>query len=262
MPQSLSYEWLNDPPHQLVAGDGPLAAALGQVLGGTMISLDALDEQVQQTEVEGGESYRLLEELHSVILIMPLSAGLADVARWVDQIWNLVVRFSSAEDQHDLRWVFVPVANDHIRLENGLKAILAVPKGTQLASHGYGVWYAQQSLEDLQGVWQSIYPTDLLTLRARRNRDERRRAFGTLLSALRGDNPDAVVSAAKEVTAQFPKSEEVLLDVFCRSPSHPNGGELRRWLTEVVTRGVTPHLCSSSRSKVEGWLLPELASPH
>jgi hypothetical protein len=181
------------------------------------------------------------------------------VAQWVDQIWNLVERFSSMGDQHDLRWVFVPVAADHVRLENGLRAVLSVPTETQLSGFGYGIWCPQYSLEELGRVWRSIHPSDLLTLRGRQNRDGRRQALGALLGALQGGNSDAVVAAAMEVATQFPEKQDFLLDIFCRQPSHPNGGKLRRWLAEIVTCGVTHHLCSSGSSEVEGWLLPELA---
>lgn len=256
----LFSNWLANPPHLLVAGDAPLAAALGQVLGGAVIPLNALDEQIQEDEVAAGVSYHLLEELQTVMVILPLSAGLTDVARWGDQIWKLVERFSSMGDQHDLRWVWVPIVGNSARIEEGLRVVLSLPPDVlDMAGYGYGIWNPKQSLLDLGRVWQSICPADLLTQRARRNRDGRRRALGMLLGALQGYDPDAVVAAAQEVMAQFSKEKEFLLDVFCQPPSHPNGGELRRWLTEVVTCGVTPHRCSSSRSKVEGWLRPELA---
>lgn len=244
-----------------MAGNGPLAEVLGQVLSGDVIGIEALDMEPLQAEEEGG-GYPLLKELHSVMMVVPMSAGLTDVARWVDQIWRLVGRFSSAGDQHDLRWVFVPVASESGRIEEGLGAFLAVPSEAQLTSLGYGIWCPQYSLEELGRVWRSIHPKDLLALRARQNRDGRRRALSTLLGTLQGDDPDAVVAAANEVATQFPDKEDFLLDVFCRPPDHHlNGGKLRRWLAEVVTRGVTPHLCSSSRSEVEGWLLSELAPP-
>ncbi len=253
-------EWSAAPPHLLVAGDGPFAVALGQVLSGTMISLNALDERAQEDEVAGGESYHLLEELHSIMMIVPLNAGFTDVARWVDQVWGMVERFSSAKDQHDLRWLFVPVANDHVRLEEGLRAVLAMQTGAQLTTHGYGVWCPQRSLEALVGGWQTIDPTDLFTLRARRNRDGRWRALRALLDAVQGENPEAVVAVANEVATHFFK-HEYLLDVFCRPPSHQHGNKFRHWLAEIVTHGVTPHLDINSRSAVEGWLLQELASP-
>lgn len=259
MPLYSVDEWSANSPHLLVAGDGSLAAVLGHVLGASVMSLNALDEHALEGEEEG-ESYRLLEKVHSIMIIVPLSAGLTDVARWVDQIWGLVERLSSMCDQHDLRWVLVPVASNPGSLEEGLGAVLAVPTVAQLASHGYGIWCPQHSLEDLVRVWQSVLPNDLLTLRARRNQDGRRRVLGALLGALQDNNQEAVVAVAKEVATQFFK-HEYLLDVFCRPPSHQRGSKLRRWLTEVVTHGVTPHLCSSSHSEVESWLLPELAPP-
>lgn len=247
------HEWSNDLPEILVAGDGCYATALAATFGATLLPSQKLMAGATASALE--QSPRVLNNLKRAILVVSDSMAPGDALRCHESIWNWVERLSSTGDQHDLAFLFILPADASSQYEAALAAGLGLDR-IDPASTGHAVWRQLSSLAEMLDKILQIQPTDLLTVRARRAADSRRRALAELQRAVAQDDLAAASAAVRAVLAAFQR-QEYNLDVFCRPPSHQHGNLLRRWLNNGVTSPVTPDWQAEGRKHLAEWLIFE-----
>lgn len=249
MSSQIPNEWQHSPPTTLVVGDGLCTAALAMIFGTIPLPLTTLLDGPLTDEK--GRFHRVFEDLKHAFIVVGEGMSAAAVIQCHQAVWNWVVKISSKKDEHGLGIVFVlpDAANAYA---DGIAVGLSLSESDP-ATTGHALWYRSGSLVELVDVATRTIPVDLVPLRNRLARDVKHAALAQLRDAITGDDSCAVVSAAKNVLAEF-SGHEYQLDVFCSPPSHRHGNLLRKWLHAAVTDSVTPEQHSNARHEIATWL--------
>lgn len=236
--QSIPAPWLAEPPQNLVAGDGPFAAALALILGAGRIDFEAL--RSDPSPLPGGAHPLVLDELERVFLVACAHHGPADLLAAHAGVWRWVERLSEEREQHPVAVNFVLPSEAGDELIASLALALGLDE-IDPASTGHSVVRMGDPLEELLATASRTARNDAVVLRNRIEADQRHRSLQGLLKAARSGhgNDEALKIAATGVLGQF-AGREYNLDLFCRSPHHSNGNVLRGALRRIVTGAVTP----------------------
>lgn len=233
-------EWLFRPPKVLVVGAGPYANALAQVLSGSRIGFQEIASFPVSPDFES--TPLIWSHLHHVFLVSSPTQSAGDLLAAYRNMWVWVQCLTAEQEEHRLATIFVlPTAH------SGQKSSLARGLGLKEidpGSGGLGIADMSKSLADILAIAMRVEPKDFVTVRNRLIADGRRtalRRLGELMADGRRGSAfaDSIPIAAAAVAEQF-RGCEYDLDLFCRSPRHPNGNTLRQWLSHAVTGVVTP----------------------
>lgn len=253
MSSSLLDDWAHTRPISLVAGSGVFATTLGQLLGGSLLSIE---QCVSATATgEPGQRLDVLDDLKHVLLVVSDEMDPAEALSFHQCLWDLVERLSSHGEEHDLGVVFVLPSFASERFESSLAAGLGLAQLDPETS-GHAAWRRNGTFPELQQLLTRVTPADRVALRARLRSDRRRTAIGRLLLALGGVEVETANarSAAQGLARAF-RGEEYHLDLFCRSPSHQLGNRLRIWLKEADSEaGPDDAWLQVGRTQVVEWL--------
>jgi hypothetical protein len=246
---SIPEPWLSDPPTTLVIGDGPYAQALALVYRSAMIGTGALLGNDQEAQ-EGGLPL-VLRDLSRVLILSGPTQSTADILGCHAALWRWIEKLSPEGDQHEVAILFVLPQTSGNALEEAISLGLGFENLDPTSGHG--IARMGDSLGSLCRALSAIRPCDLPPLRTRQAGNIRHKAIRQLIDA---NCAEDLAKAAEVVTNAF-KGQEYHLDLFCRPPSHRNGNQLRQWLQEAVTDGVTPDSSKAARFKLAEWLRTE-----
>lgn len=235
MSELIPNEWLSDPPQHLVAGNGPYAAALAQVLGTVSLHIDQL---------QNGPDLRyspVLDDVRTLVLVVPEEMPAPEALCHHQWLWAWIEKLTRGKHCHAGAFVFVlgsevPAAFDHA-LAVGLAFAVLDPKIC-----GHATWRRSGSLADLTGLVAQTVRKDLQDLRCHRSADVRGKSLRALATAARSDPDDTVWSTVVNAVADAFRNRDNDLDLFCLPPCHRNGHLLREWLHSAVTEPVTPNI--------------------
>ena len=217
----------------LVAGDGPFARTLAQVLSAGLISLVQLAGAPKPNEIGANP---LLDDLETVFLVMPETMSAPEALWHHHALWKWVQTLTRARNYHELGVVFVHGEDQtgmfEIALANGLGLERFNP------AQGFMFWDPAEPLRLLLNRLRVLTRTDAETVNDRQSSQPKRRVLVQLKEAISTGEQGPIVSAAQQVNQEF-KDDLHRLDNYCQPPCHPNGNAWRSWLKAVVMEGVT-----------------------
>lgn len=241
--------WMSTPPQALLIGDGAYSGALSLVLGAGSIGPAELLVGLGEP---GDTGYpQVLRGLERAIIVAGASQSASDILRCHAALWRWIEKLSPEGDQHEVAILLVLPQSSGDSLAESMAIGLGLEKFDP--ELGHGIARMGDSLEFLCQALSAIRPCDLPPLRARQEGNARHKAIRQL--AVAGDQEE-LTQAARNVAECF-AGEEYHLDLFCRPPSHRNGNQLRKWLQEAVTNGVTPDSVESTKSSLAEWIRTE-----
>lgn len=236
MPIPIPESWKFDPPHTLVAGNGPDAAVLAQILDAEMMDWESLSAG---PEAEEAARYsRILNDLSRVFIVGGATRSTADFLGCHEAIWNWIAKLAPGGTQHDVAMIFVLPKTASRDCGEALAIGLGIPVG-ELEKSGHGVVRMSQGLEAMLETSSRVVARDRVRFLARKNSDKRHAALGRFKEAQSDSGPEEGIEAARQVLELFAEYEHHL-DLFCASPSHRNGNRFRTILHHLVTKPVTP----------------------
>lgn len=240
MPNLFPPAWLFDPPKLLVLGNGPYPHALRQVLMAGSLGIESLGDS--RLLLDSGPTTLVWNDLRLVFLIGDPSQSAGDILVAYRSLWDHVQYLTDEQEEHRLTVVFIMPRNN-CGMESALVRGLALGESDPARS-GIGIARMGDSLAEILALASRVEPKDFVAVRNRLAADSRRRALRQLRNTLSDEanasaSIDSIPIAAAAVAEQF-RGCEYDLDLFCRSPRHPNGNTLRQWLSRAVTGLVTP----------------------
>jgi len=236
MPIPIPESWKFDPPNTLVAGDGPYAAALAQVLDAQLMDWESLSAG---PEAEEAARYsRILNDIDRVFIVGSAARNTAGFLCCHEAIWNWIAKLTSGRTQHDVAIIFVLPETASRDGKEALAIGLGIPTG-EFEKSGHGVVRMSDGLAGMLETSSRVAARDRVRFLARRKSDKRHAALARLKEAQSSSGPEAGIEAARQVLEVFAEYEHHL-DLFCSSPSHQNGNRLRTILRHLVTKPVTP----------------------
>lgn len=237
-------------PRDLVIGDGSLSGALAIVIGGVRVEPESLLEGLHTPEEQSAPL--VLRRLERVILVCGEGNSSADLLNWHEAIWRWIECLSPEREQHEISVLFILPDATNASIADGVATGIGL-QTIDSATPGHGIARMSDSLHSLCAALAAIQPMDLPPIQARKKADVRHSALLELRTA---KTPEEARVSAQQVAVAF-QGHEHLLDLFCRPPSHRNGNQLRQWLSEAVTKGVTPEALGAERTNLASWLKPE-----
>jgi hypothetical protein len=174
-----------------------------------------------------------------------------------DAVWRWVGKLAPAGDQHELTFVFILPPEVTQTIECTLAAGLGLTK-LEPPNVGHAIWRECGSLGELLDRMTQTPPMDLLPLRARQRADSKYATLAKLRTTAAVGDAVAIREAVREVREAF-SSNEYLLDVFCRTPSHRHGNLVRGWLRKVETAGDVREDWKEEGKQLASWLVDEHA---
>jgi hypothetical protein len=235
MSNPLPDAWFSAPPRSLVAGDGPYAQSLAQLLGADFILLDQFNGGPDA--LENGALPELLDGLETVFLVIPEALPLPQVLWHHHWIWQWALSLARARNYHQLAIVFVLGKDDTEAFATGLANGLGLDRLDP--SQGFMLWRRSEPLRLLLNQLPDLATTDAQTVMDAQNSLPKRRALVQLKQVIALGSPDQIADSARHVSVEF-QDDLPALDNYCQPPCHPNGNAWRSWLKTVVTEGVTP----------------------
>lgn len=228
--------WKFDPPHTLVAGDGPHAAVLAQILDAEMMDWESLSAGPQAEEAT--RYSRVLNDLSRVFIVGGATRSTADFLECHEAIWNWIAKLAPGGTQHDVAMIFVLPESASRDCGEALAIGLGIPVG-ELVKSGHGVVRMTEGLGAMLETSTRVVARDRVRYLARKKSDNRHAALANLRETLSNSEPDAGIEAARQILEAFADHEHHL-DLFCTSPNHRNGNRIRTVLHHLVTKPVTP----------------------
>jgi hypothetical protein len=185
-----------------------------------------------------GNNLLVLSRLRLVFVVAGAGYSAGDLVALHRGLWEWVVRLTADQEEHRLCLVFVlPPPFD--RLASSLASGLAFPS-LEAAGKSCSIVAMDLPLAELLAAAATTPLTDYVAVRGRFRADLRRAALRQLVEvAMVGGDVVSIQKAATAVLKAF-EDKEYDLDLFCRTPRHPNGNTLRQWLGQAVTGLVTP----------------------
>ena len=246
MSLQLPAEWTESPPRYLVAGDGPYAKVLTQVLSdAVLVTNDMLREGVDPPH-----SYErpLKENLEAVIVVLAEGESVASLLWRHRRLWKLPGRLI---DRHgwmldDIRWLFV--AADE-RQKNQFAELDVL--GREPSEHTFGSWnpksYGIVSREfGLRAILSGIgrlHPIQFRHWISEINADQATAAIRDF------QNYVAQAIEPSEVAREIPRLESFVSSLSWERhfppPQHRWANQMRKWL--AVTQPDTPWLEEGKR---------------
>jgi len=248
MKAAIPSEWYDCPPRMLVTGCCFYARALAQLLRARQMTLEMLRYGPQP--LENGSFPSVLDSVDRVLLCVEETVSTAEAIWQHDRLWHWLESLTGDAEYHEVGFIFIVGDQNAECLDAVLRVELGY--GPLQDTKGITLWRQTEPLPSLLRALNGVGRTDLQTARTLRANPPKRQALVRLKSAILSGTGDQVLECAKNVAVAFQR-HQVTLDNFCNPPFHPNGKEWRRWISQVVTEGVTQKLCTEGRE-----LLPTL----
>lgn len=230
-------QWYVEAPKMFIAGDSIFSKVLAQVLGASLLTSEMLQKGPEPLEV--GSFPSVLDSVDRVLLCVEQTASTAEVIWQRDRLWHWFEALTSAADYHAVGFIFIvgdesaQCLDSALRVDSGLASLPG--------ASGVTLWRRTEPLSALVIALNRVGRTDLQTLRTLRANQPKRQALMELKAAILGGVAGQMLDCAKNVATAFQR-EQVTLDNFCNPPFHQNGNAWRRWISRVVTEGVTQEL--------------------
>jgi hypothetical protein len=237
MPNGIPTQWYAEPPQMLVGPDGVYGRALAQVLGATGFTTEMLRRGPEP--LQNGSFPNVFDSVQRVLLCVEERTSTAEVIWQHDRLRHWLELLTGAAEYHEVGFVFIAGEHDAQPLDALLRVELGL--GSDQEASGITLWRKTESLASLLSALNAVGKRDLQTLRTFRAGQLQRQVLIQLKAAILTGNTNQIHHSAKDVARVF-QHDQLSLDNFCNPPCHKNGNAWRRWISRVVTEGVTQEL--------------------